>query len=68
MLQKTIQCSIKELQDAALKEHVVLLLSKTRPLDVMLAQSDWLATLNGNTITISPLSIRGQQALLKLAS
>lgn len=68
MLQKTIQYSIKELQDAALKEHVVLLLSKTRPLDVMLAQSDWLATLNGNTITISPLSIRGQQALLKLAS
>lgn len=74
MTTKSIQCSVSALQDAALKNRVVLLLSVwasgKRPSDEMIAASDWLATFNGNTATICSLSPRGQQALanLKLAS
>jgi len=70
MTTKTIQCSVSALQDAALKNQVVLLLSVwasgRRPSDAMMAASDWLATFSDNTATIRSLSQKGQQALASL--
>ena len=74
MTTKSIQCSVSALQDAAMKNHVTLLLSiwasGRTPSDAMIAASDWLATFNGNIATICSLSSKGQQALadLKLSS